>query len=115
MLLKFNLNLLKILFAKITVDVDIFQIVIDNSVARTESNAYKLQACGEVMGDMFEVSILRRDDFASHKGKCEGDDLIQSAGKKTSAGTERGHQGPAAFLIVSSGLQKVLFNFLKVV
>ncbi|XP_011505018.1 PREDICTED: putative aminopeptidase W07G4.4 isoform X2 [Ceratosolen solmsi marchali] len=83
-----------------------FSIVIDNSVARSESNAYKLQACGEVMGDMFEVSILRREDFASHKGKAEGDDVLQSSGKKSSVGSERGHQGPAAFLMMSSGLKK---------
>lgn len=82
-----------------------YSIAIDNSVARTIQNAYKLQACGEVMGDPMEVSILRREDFALHKGKTEGDDIIQS-GSKSSAATERGHQGPCAFLVMASGLNK---------
>ncbi|XP_032455511.1 putative aminopeptidase W07G4.4 isoform X4 [Nasonia vitripennis] len=84
---------------------DGFSIAMDNSVARSVSNAYKLQACGDVVGDMFEVSIIRREDFDLHKGKMEGDDIIQS-GQKSSAATNRGHQGPCAFLIMASGLDK---------
>ncbi|KAJ8684370.1 hypothetical protein QAD02_020162 [Eretmocerus hayati] len=82
-----------------------YSIAMDNSVARTTSNAYRLQAAGDVMGDPFEVSIIRKEDFELHKGKSEGDDVIQS-GSKSSAATERGHQGPAAFLIKASGLDK---------
>ncbi|XP_014212838.1 putative aminopeptidase W07G4.4 [Copidosoma floridanum] len=82
-----------------------YSIAIDNSVAKTISNAYKLQACGEVMGDPFEVSVLRKDDFEHHKGKCEADDVVQG-GSKPSAQSERGHQGPAAFLLMASGLNK---------
>lgn len=78
----------------------------DNSVAQSSSSAYKLQVCGEIMGDPFEVSILRKEDFDHHKGRCEADDVIQGA-TKPSAQTERGNQGPAAFLIMVSGLSKV--------
>lgn len=81
-------------------------------MAKTISNAYKLQACGEVMGDPLEVSVLRREDFELHKGKGEGDDVIQS-GSKSSASTQRGHQAPVAFLMMSSGLNKVGINYLK--
>ncbi|XP_058793754.1 putative aminopeptidase W07G4.4 [Phymastichus coffea] len=83
-----------------------YSIALDNSVARTESNAYKLQACGEVMGDPMEVSILRKEDFEAQKGKCEGDDVIQSGGSKAQGGPTRGHQGPTAFLVMASGLDK---------
>ena len=39
-------------------------------------------------------------------GQGEGDDLLQ-CNNKPSTMTERGHQGPAAFLILASGLDKV--------
>ena len=64
---------------------------------------------------MLEVSILRKEDFALHKGKHEGDDVIQSRPKSGGSG-ERGHQGPTAFLIMASGLDKVftIFFFLQI-
>ena len=78
----------------------------DNSVSRSVSSAYKLQACGDAMGDMFEVSVIRSDDFKSHKAKGETSDLVQT-GSKVGGMVPRGHQGPCAFLIMASGLDKV--------
>lgn len=78
----------------------------DNAVARLASNAEKLQASGETMGDPFEISRFRREDFKNHQGQAEGDDILQ-AQKKPSSQSERGHQGPGAFLIMASGLSKV--------
>lgn len=78
----------------------------DNAVARLVSNAEKLQASGETMGDPFEISRIRREDFQFHEGLTEGDDVLQSVNKSTKK-TERGHQGPSAFLIMASGLDKV--------
>lgn len=78
----------------------------DNAVARLVSNAEKLQASGETMGDPFEISRIRREDFNFHEGLTEGDDILQSANKDTAI-TERGHQGPSAFLIMASGLDEV--------
>lgn len=75
-------------------------------MARLASNAQKLQASGEVMGDPFEISQIRREDFATHAGRAEGDDVLQALNKPSSK-TPRGHQGPAAFLIKASGLDKV--------
>ncbi|XP_033209071.1 putative aminopeptidase W07G4.4 isoform X1 [Belonocnema kinseyi] len=82
-----------------------YSVVMDNAVARQVSNGQKLQASGEAMGDPFEVSRLRREDFKFHEGRAEGDDVIQGVSKSSSQ-LERGHQGPAAFLIIASGLDK---------
>lgn len=82
-----------------------YSIAMDNAVARLVSNAEKLQASGETIGDPFEISRIRREDFRFHEGQAEGDDVLQ-ANNKPSSRTPRGHQGPAAFLIMSSGLDK---------
>lgn len=79
----------------------------DNAVARLASNAEKLQASGEAVGDPFEISRIRREDFLTHQGRAEGDDILQALNKLSSK-VPRGHQGPAAFLIKASGLDKVL-------
>ncbi|XP_033340320.1 putative aminopeptidase W07G4.4 [Megalopta genalis] len=80
-----------------------YSIAMDNAVARLVSNAEKLQASGETMGDPFEISRIRREDFNFHEGLTEGDDVLQSD-NKDSLKTVRGHQGPSAFLIMASGL-----------
>lgn len=78
----------------------------DNAVAKLEFNAETLQASGDLMGDPVEVSKLRREDFQFHEGRLEGDDVLQAVNKRSSQ-LDRGHQGPAAFLIMASGLDKV--------
>jgi len=45
-------------------------------------------------------------DFDFHKGKSEYEDVLQSGGGPSTM-TNRGHQGPAAFLVLASGLDKV--------
>jgi len=84
----------------------LLQIVMDNAVARLTSNAEKLQASGETMGDPIEISRVRREDFYSHEGCAEGDDVVQASNKR-SRKVQRGHQGLAAFLMMASGLEKV--------
>lgn len=89
----------------------------DNAVARLSSNAEKLQASGETMGDPFEISRIRREDFHFHEGIAEGDDIRQAVNQLSSK-LPRGHQGPAAFLIKASGIDKVshfyhLFFYLR--
>lgn len=64
-------------------------------------------AAGDVLGDVFEVSRIRREDYEFHKGKSEYEDILQCNNLPSSA-TPRGHQTPAAFLIMASGLDKVL-------
>lgn len=43
------------------------------------------------MGDMFEVSSMRREDLATHRGTFRGDDVLQSR-TEPSVAVERGHQ-----------------------
>lgn len=64
----------------------------DNGPARKTLNGPDLQRSGEEIADPFEVSILRREDVAFHKGKIEGDDVNQCA-MEPSSRTHRGHQG----------------------
>ena len=47
-------------------------------------------------------------DYTFHRGKSEYEDVLQSGGKPSTL-TDRGHQSPAAFLILGSGLDKVYF------
>ncbi|XP_018054500.1 PREDICTED: putative aminopeptidase W07G4.4 [Atta colombica] len=82
-----------------------YSIAMDNAVARLTSNAEKLQASGEVVGDPFEISRIRREDFLTHQGRAEGDNILQALNQLSSK-IPRGHQGPAAFLIKASGLDK---------
>ena len=66
----------------------------------------QLQAAGDLIGDPFEVSTLRREDYTTVEGKSEYEDLLQSTNAPSTA-SSRGHQFPAAFLISGSGLDKV--------
>lgn len=82
-----------------------YAIIMDNGPARKKQNAQKLQGAGEQIGDMFEISTIRREDLAFHAGKSEGDDVHQSNNLPSSR-TPRGHQGPAGFLLLASGLNQ---------
>ena len=53
-----------------------------------------------------QVSTIRREDIAFHQGFQEYDDVLQCNNAPSSA-TARGHQSPAAFLILASGLDEV--------
>ncbi|XP_055633218.1 putative aminopeptidase W07G4.4 [Toxorhynchites rutilus septentrionalis] len=80
-------------------------IVMDNGPARAAGHGLRLQEQGEKIGDPFEISILRKEDFDFHCGKCYGEDVLQ-ANNLPSSRTVRGHQSPAAFMILSTGLDK---------
>lgn len=82
-----------------------YSIIMDNGPAHRNNNAAHWQRAGEVLGDVFEVSMIRREDYEFHKGKSEYEDILQSNNLPSSA-TPRGHQTPAAFLIMTSGLDK---------
>ncbi|VEN36631.1 unnamed protein product [Callosobruchus maculatus] len=77
----------------------------DNGPARKSNYSAQLQKSSESIGDPFEVSTVRQEDFEAYKGMMEGDDVTQS-GPKPSSQSPRGHQGPAAFLILASGLDE---------
>ncbi|XP_030621940.1 putative aminopeptidase W07G4.4 [Chanos chanos] len=82
-----------------------YSIIMDNGPASRNGNASKWQKAGEVLGDMFEVSTIRREDYEFHRGKSEYEEILQSNNLPSSA-TPRGHQTPSAFLIMGSGLDK---------
>lgn len=78
----------------------------DNAAAREADNASLLSKYSEQIGEPFEISTIRREDYKFHRGKAEGEDLLQ-ANNQPSSRTPRGHQGPAAFMILGAGLDKV--------
>ncbi|XP_076849946.1 putative aminopeptidase W07G4.4 [Brachyhypopomus gauderio] len=82
-----------------------YSIILDNGAAHRKGNALQWQKAGEVLGDMFEVSTLRREDYEFHKGKSEYEEVLQACNLPSTA-TPRGHQSPAAFLVMASGLDK---------
>ncbi|XP_049810274.1 putative aminopeptidase W07G4.4 isoform X1 [Schistocerca nitens] len=82
-----------------------YTVLVDNGPAREEQSAQKLQAVSESVGDMIEISTVRREDFEFIKDKAEVADVLQSNNEPSSR-TPRGHQFPAAFLLRVSGLDK---------
>jgi len=82
-----------------------YTISMDNGVARKTGASQALQKAGDEVGDLVEISTIRREDFEAYKGKTDEEDLVQ-ANTQPSSRSRRGHQGPAAFLIMASGLDK---------
>lgn len=82
-----------------------YAIVVDNGPAKKSGHSNNLHKSGDLIGDPFEISTLRLDDIDYHRGKAQGDDILQS-GNVPSSRTPRGHQTPAAFLLLASGLDK---------
>lgn len=79
--------------------------VMDNKVAENAGHGLNFCKSGDLIGDPAEISPLRKEDFAFHRAKVYGEDLLQ-CNNLPSSRTPRGHQTPAAFLIMSSGLDK---------
>ncbi|VDM99029.1 unnamed protein product [Thelazia callipaeda] len=79
--------------------------VMDNGPARTIHTAETIRDRGDAFGQPVEISRLHSEDFAFHDAECEAADLRQS-NTLPSVKTLRGHQGPAAFLIRGSTLDK---------
>ena len=73
--------------------------------AREANVSKRLFDAGHFIGDPFETSTLRREDYNLIKPSSENEDVIQ-ANDKPSTMTSRGHQYPAAFLSLASGISK---------
>lgn len=80
-----------------------YSIAMDNGPARAVGHAERLKRIGDTVGEPFEVSSIQREDFAAHQGQCLGEDVLQ-ANNQPSSRTPRGHQTPAAFMMLASGL-----------
>merc|ERR1719273_576284 len=79
-----------------------YSALMDNGPAKKENFALSLQETGELYGDMFDVSNLRKDDYKYIKDKNGEYGEVLQIGKGNSK--SRGHQYPAAFLQKGSGL-----------
>lgn len=81
-----------------------YSLAMDNKPARAERTAEAIAATGEIWGDPFELSRLRREDFAIIAPRTANEDVI-SCNNLPSSRTPRGHQFPMAFLARASGLE----------
>ena len=80
-----------------------YSIALDNGAARKARVAERLGESGDAWGDPFELSRLRREDYDIVSPRTRADDVLQCNSAASSA-TPRGHQFPAAFLAIASGL-----------
>lgn len=80
-----------------------YNIALDNGPAHERFTSESLSEAGDLLGDPFEVSRLRREDYAFVAPRTKADDVLQCNNAASSA-TPRGHQFPAAFLVLASGL-----------
>ncbi|CAF1182492.1 unnamed protein product [Didymodactylos carnosus] len=79
--------------------------IVDNGPAKRDNISKRFQEAGDLIGDPFEISTVRKEDFDFIKDKGEVADILQCNNSASSA-TSRGHQFPVAFLIQVSGLDK---------
>jgi leucyl aminopeptidase len=81
-----------------------YPIAMDNGPARSTGIAVSLQSAGALLGEPVEISRVRREDFgAIDNGGSPRYDVLQISKERDGS---RGHQYPAAFLTVASGLDK---------
>ncbi len=45
-----------------------YSIILDNGPARARRVAQRVQQAGDAVGDLFEISTVRREDYEFHKG-----------------------------------------------
>ena len=80
-----------------------YNIALDNGPAHERFTSESLSEAGDLLGDPFEVSRLRREDYSFIAPRTKADDVLQCNNAASSA-TPRGHQFPAAFLVLAAGL-----------
>ena len=82
-----------------------YAVAIDNGPARKIGIAESISKVGDLWGEPFEVSRLRREDWEFIRPRSSAEDVC-SCNHLPSSATPRGHQFPMAFLMVASGLDK---------
>jgi leucyl aminopeptidase len=80
-----------------------YSIALDNGPALAKKVTQSLAQAGDVIGECFEISRLRREDIAFVQARTLADDVI-SCNNEASSATARGHQFPMAFLMKAAGL-----------
>ena len=77
-----------------------------NGPAVSKSVDKDLSNAGTKIGDPYEISILRGDDYKKHTSTIPNQDILQIGAGGDSL-SFRSHQGAACFLIMASGLDQV--------
>ncbi|BHF62873.1 metalloexopeptidase activity [Sparganum proliferum] len=79
--------------------------IMDNGPAAKARTAEELQQAGDMVADIGEISVVRKEDYDFNLNTLETEDLLQS-NNADNDGTNRGHQIPMAFMIQASGLSE---------
>jgi len=87
-----------------------YSIIMDNGPAKAAGTALKVQEAGESIGDMFEISTVRREDWDFVKDKSGEFVSVLQCNNAPSSRTARGHQMPGAFMMQVSGLDKHMMS-----
>jgi len=81
-----------------------YSICVENRPAREQGTGRHIAEVGDQWGDPFDNSRLRREDWDFIRPRSKADDVI-NCNNGPSSTTPRGHQFPAAFLLIASGLE----------
>lgn len=84
---------------------DGYGIALDNGFARRSKVSQRIFEAGHLSADPFEISTFRREDVGVVQPGSSSEDVVQ-ANDKASTMTNRGHQYPAGFMLIASGLDK---------
>lgn len=76
---------------------------LDNGPASTMITSKTLCHAGNMFGEPWELSTLRREDYDMVKATSSREDVVQ-CNTAPSTMTSRGHQFPAAFMAVAAGV-----------
>jgi len=87
-----------------------YSIIMDNGPAKAAGIALKMQEAGEKIGDMFEISTVRREDWDFVKDKSGEFVSVLQCNNAPSSRTPRGHQFPAAFMMAVAGLDRHMIS-----
>ncbi|WP_224365267.1 aminopeptidase [Hyalangium versicolor] len=83
---------------------------IENGAARAQGFIRTLSEAGELLGEPLESTVPRREDYLFVAPKAPTEDVL-SSNRLASVDTPRGHQGPFAFIDVTSGLRSSKLPF----
>ena len=83
-----------------------YSAIMDNGPAKAAGTALKVQEAGDKIGDMFEITTVRREDWDFIKDKSGEFVSVLQCNNAPSSRTPRGHQFPAAFMMTVAGLDK---------
>ena len=82
-----------------------YGITLDNGLARKYKVSRRIHDAGHLLADPFEISTMRREDKTVVQPGRTCEDVVQ-ANDQPSTMTNRGHQYPAGFMLIASGLDK---------